>query len=172
MENSNHTALLIIDVQQGLFQKSHPIYGSGQLLDNLLALVDKAHAAAVPVFYIQHDGPNDLVHGSEGWRLHPRLHPTPEDYHLFKQKSNSFEDTDLDERLRSMGIDTLVIAGLVTHGCVKNGCLGAKKLGYNVTLVEDTHSNFSAKAAVIIREWNEKLRLENITLKPAAGIVF
>jgi nicotinamidase-related amidase len=172
MSNQSDTALLVIDVQQGLFRKNHPIHQSGQLLDNIIDLVEKAHAAGVPVLYVQHEGPNDLVRGSEGWQLHPRLHPEERDFHLLKQKSNCFEGTDLDDMLKEMGVSRLVITGLVTHGCVKNACLGAQELGYSVILVEDAHSNFSAKAAELITEWNEKLRLEGIALKPAAKITF
>ena len=171
-ENGSKIALLVIDVQQGLFQKSHPIYKADEILNNINSLVERAHQAGVPVFYIQHSDQRDLAQGSEGWQLHPRLHPVEADGFIFKQKSNSFEDTNLDEVLKSKGIDSLVITGLVTHGCVKNGCIGAKQLGYKVTLVQDTHSSYSAKAAQLIEEWNQKLAAENVDLKSAVEIVF
>jgi nicotinamidase-related amidase len=171
-ENQTRQALLVIDVQQGLFQKSHPIYQADELLKNINSLVERAHRAGVPVFYIQHSDQRDLVQGSNGWELHPGLKPLENDIFISKQKSNSFEETNLDEILRSKGIDSLVVTGLVTHGCVKNGCLGAKQLGYKVTLAQDTHSSYSARAAELIAEWNEKLRLENVDLKPASGIMF
>jgi nicotinamidase-related amidase len=172
MDNSKHTALLVVDVQKSLFEKSNPVYKADQLLDNILSLVAKAHAAGAPVFYIQHCDQRDLARDTAGWQLHPRLQPVEKDIHLFKEKSNSFEGTDLDEKLKSLGVTSVVVTGLVTHGCVKNGCLGAKELGYKVTLARDAHSNFSAKASQMIEEWNEKLRLENIELKPAAEISF
>ena len=126
----------------------------------------------MPVFFIQHSDQRDLVQGSDGWQLHPRLNLLETDGFISKEKSNSFENTNLDEILKSKSIDSLVVTGLVTHGCVKNGCLGAKQLGYKVTLAHDAHSSYSAKAAQLIEEWNEKLRLENIVLKPAAEITF
>lgn len=172
MGNSTKTALLVIDVQRGLFQKSIPIYKADQLLDNIIALVDRAHAAGVPVFYIQHCDQRDLAEGTDGWQLHPRLQPLKTDSFLTKQKSNSFEETKLDEILKSKGIESLVITGLVTHGCVKNGCLGAKALGYKVTLVQDAHSNFSDKGAQLIVEWNQKLANEGVVLKSASDITF
>jgi nicotinamidase-related amidase len=172
VKTGNKTALLVIDVQQGLFQKSHPIYGADELLDRINSLVEQAHQAGVPVFYVQHCDQTGLVRGTDAWRLHPRLRPLETDSLLFKQKSNSFEETDLDEILKSKGIDHVVVTGLVTHGCVKNGCLGAKELGYKVTLVKDAHSNYSAKAAQLVEEWNAKLEAEGIELKPASEIVF
>jgi nicotinamidase-related amidase len=171
-ENRKKQALLVIDVQQGLFGKSHPIYKADDLLNNIISLVDKAHQAGVPVYYIQHSDQRDLVQGSDGWKLHPRLQPMEKDNFLSKQKSNSFEGTNMDERLKAKGVDNLVITGLVTHGCVKNGCLGAKELGYRVTLAQDAHSSYSAKAAELITEWNEKLRLEGVELMPAVDITF
>jgi nicotinamidase-related amidase len=50
-----------------------------------------------------------------------------------------------------------VVTGLVTHGCVKATCMGAKDLGYEVILVKDGHSNFNKQAAKLIDEWNRKL---------------
>ena len=171
-EHKNNRALLVIDVQQGLFQKSHPVYKADELLNNIICLAERAHQSGVPVYYIQHCDQRDLAQGSDGWKLHPRLQPQDKDKLVFKQKSNSFEGTNLDELLRSNGIDSLVITGLVTHGCVKNGCLGALQLGYKVTLVRDAHSSFSPKASELIEEWNEKLRNENVALEFASGIIF
>jgi nicotinamidase-related amidase len=170
--NNNKMALLVIDVQQGLFHKSHPIYKAEELLGNIITLVERAHQAGAPVFYIQHCDQKDLAPGTEGWKLHLRLQPQPEDILLSKQKSNSFEGTNLDEILKSKGMESLVITGLVTHGCVKNGCLGAKQLGYRVTLARDAHSSYNAKAAELIEEWNRKLSLEGVELKPTSGITF
>ena len=172
MGNTAKTALLVIDMQQGLFDKSQPVYKADQLLDNVLLLVEQAHAAGAAVFYIQHCDKRDLAEGSAGWQLHPRLQPVGQDFHLLKEKSNSFEGTDLDEILKSKGVTDLVITGLVTHGCVKNGCLGAKEHGYRVTLVKDGHSSFSNEAAELIDEWNEKLIAEGVEVKEAAKIVF
>jgi nicotinamidase-related amidase len=172
MTTSSQTALLVIDVQMGLFQKNTPVYQADQLLDNILTLVDKAHSACAPVFYIQHCDQRDLARGSQGWQLHSRLQPLESDLYLTKEKSNSFEGTDLAERLKSWGIHKVVVTGLVTHGCVKNGCLGAKEHGYQVTLVKDAHSNFSPKAAQVIAEWNEKLASAGVEVKSAAEISF
>lgn len=172
MESHKKTALLVIDVQVGLFEKSHPVHQAGMLLDNILGLVDKAHAAGAPVFYIQHCDQRDLLQGSPTWELHPRLSPRVSDHILFKVKSNSFEGTNLDEILRSLGVQHLVIAGLVTHGCVKNGCLGGKEHGYQVTLAKDAHSNFNPRAADVIDEWNTKLSEEGVLVKPSADITF
>lgn len=178
MENGNPvsartgTALLIIDVQQGLFHKPTPIYKAKELLQNITALVGKARRAGVPVYYIQHSGKGGLEKGSGGWELHPQLPPIDEDHIIHKEHGNAFEETILEDVLASENIGTLVMAGLVTHGCVKSTCLGAKELGYQVTLVKDAHSNFSQTASQVIEKWNRILGKEGISLKAAAEIEF
>ena len=65
----------MIDVQQGLFRKSTPIFRAELLLDTITTLVERAHAASLLVVYIQHASDKVLPFGSAHWQLHPRLHP-------------------------------------------------------------------------------------------------
>ena len=165
-------ALLIIDVQQGLFVKSIPIYKAGDLLKNINALVDRAHRAQVPVFYVQHSSGKILVEGSDEWQLHPQLHPLKKDHIIQKHHGSAFQDTTLGEELEARRIKRLVIMGLVTHGCVRVTCEEANKRGYQVTLVSDGHSNFHKHAARVIEEWNRKLSDGIVQLKPTQEIDF
>jgi len=170
--NSNQFALLIIDVQQGLFRKSTPIYMAKELLQNIHTLVDGAHRAGVPVFYVQHSDQKALVLESPDWQLHPALHPINTDQIIHKRHGNAFEETLLGQELNSRKVDSLIVMGLVTHGCVRATCIGAKNLGYRVILVKDGHSSYSKQAAQLIEEWNEKLSNENVELRLAAEIGF
>lgn len=172
MSNSTNRALLVIDVQQGLFEKSTPIYKSEELLENITSLIDQAHRSNTPVFFIQHSDSRALVKGSPEWKLHSRLQPLSKDNIVHKQHGNAFEDTSLDESLRAKNIKTLVITGLVTHGCVRATCIGALHLGYEVILVKDAHSNYSKQAAGLIDEQNQKLSESKVDLKSTSEIVF
>lgn len=171
-KNQHPIALLVIDVQQGLFEKSTRIYKADDLLENITTLVDRAYQSGVPVIYVQHSAAKHLVKGSAEWQLHTQLQPQHKDYIIHKQHGNAFEDTPLDEMLRSLHVDTVVVTGLVTHGCVKATCLGARELGYNVILVRDGHSSFSKDAAKLIAEWNEKLSAGQVAVRPTAEITF
>lgn len=170
--NPNQFALLIIDVQQGLFRKSTPIYKAEELLNNIHSLVDRAHLTGAPVFYVQHSDQKALVKGSQDWQLHSDLHPSAADKIIHKKHGNAFEDTDLGQELNSRDIDSLIVMGLVTHGCVRATCIGAKNLGYRVILVKDGHSSYSKQAAQLIEEWNNKLSNEKVELRLAAEIGF
>ena len=164
------TALLVIDVQQGLFHKSTPIYRAEALLNTLAMLIDRAHAADTLVIYIQHASDKVLPFGSEDWQLHPRLHPGDGDLVILKQHGNAFEDTSLQAELIGRGVGRVIVTGLVTHGCVKATCLGALALGYAVVLAADGHSSYSRDAARLIEEGNRKLGEAGARVMPAAEI--
>jgi nicotinamidase-related amidase len=166
------TALLVIDVQKALFDRSTPIFQSGQLIQNINELVAKAHRAHVPVIYVQHANTSFLAEGSEGWELHPQLKPLRSDLQIVKHHGNAFQETCLADELKARGITTVVATGLVTHGCVKETCLGANQLGYRVILVKDGHSSYHKKAAQLIEEWNQKLSDGVVELKSTQDVDF
>jgi nicotinamidase-related amidase len=165
-------ALLVIDVQQGLFRKSTKLYKADELLATINALVERAHAAGAPVFYIQHSSEKVLPYGSEDWQLHPALHFSGADRVLHKLQGNAFEGTKLGGELSALGIGSVVVTGLVTHGCVKATCIGAHELGYRVILVADGHSSYSKDAAKLIEEWNEKLSHDIVEVRTEREIEF
>jgi nicotinamidase-related amidase len=169
-DQSLKTALLVIDVQNGLFNKNTPIYKANELLNTIHALVNRAHQAGVLVVYIQHSDDRMLVWGTPDWQIHPYIQPSEGDLRIHKKHGNAFEGTPLETELRTRGIQRLVMTGLVTHGCVKATCLGGRELGYPVVLVQDGHSSFSKDAARLIVEWNEKLAGRGVQLCPAADI--
>lgn len=171
IENTKKTALLVIDVQQGLFGKSTPIYQAETLLKNINTLVERAHQADVPVVYVQH-ADKTLPEGSDVWQLHPQLFPQPQDLHIHKHHGNAFEDTPLGEELQKRGVTRVVVTGLVTHGCVRVTSLGAKEAGYEVTLVGDAHSSYHKQAAEVIAEWNQKLAAQGVEVRTTEEISF
>jgi nicotinamidase-related amidase len=156
-EHGGGRALLIIDVQRGLFNRATPVYQAEALIQNINTLVDRAHDAGVPVFYVQHSNDSSLVEGSDNWKLHPAMQPTLIDTLIHKRHGSAFVDTPLGKELSSRGVDGLIITGLVSQGCVRATSLDALKLGYEVNLVEDAHSTYSKTAKRIIRDWNKKL---------------
>ena len=166
------TALLVIDVQQGLFRKSTPICRAEPLLNTLAMLVEHAHVAGALVVYIQHASDKVLPFGSEDWQIHPQLQPGAGDMIVHKQHGNAFEDTSLHGDLAGHGVSRVIVTGLVTHGCVRATCLGALALGYAVVLAADGHSSYSKGAAQLIEEWNHKLGEAGAAVMPSTQIGF
>lgn len=150
-------ALLVIDVQKGLFEKSTPIYKADQLLGNINSLIERARHEGAPVIFIQHASPKILEEGSEGWQLHPQMQPFEGEPIVRKTHGNAFENTTLQAELEKRNVAKLILTGLVTHGCVKATCLGALEAGYSVLLVSDAHSSYSKDAAQMIEKWNSAL---------------
>jgi nicotinamidase-related amidase len=166
------TALLVIDVQQGLFERANPIYEARQVLDNINTLIRDARIAGVPVIFIQHANENTLVRGSDAWQLHPEIQPLEGEPLIHKRHGNAFIDTELQEVLREKGVESLLVTGLVTHGCVRATSLGALDLGYRVALVRDGHSNFSKGSAQLITKWNQTLHEKGAELVDTAEVAF
>ena len=73
----------------------------------------------------------------------PELVPKDNDVVLLKTTSGSFTSTDLEHQLKNLGVDTVIITGVVTHMCVENTCRIASDLGFNVFLVDDGCAGWS-----------------------------
>lgn len=65
-------ALVIIDVQKGMFQKGAAVYKGEELISTLKKLIKKAQMTKTPIYYVQHNAPagKPLEFGTEGWELH------------------------------------------------------------------------------------------------------
>jgi nicotinamidase/pyrazinamidase len=87
--------------------------------------------------------PVHCVQGTEGAELHPSLDRARVDVVIDKgqdplsQGYSGFQDTRLGDILRERGVDRLFVAGLATDYCVKSTVLDARRLGFDVTVVED-----------------------------------
>lgn len=92
-----------------------------------------------PVFVIQHEAA-DLAPGEPEWRLAGAIGPRNGDVLLAKRNADSFIGTDLDERLRGLGISRVVVTGLATEFRVDSTARAALSRGYDLTLVKDGHS--------------------------------
>ena len=173
----NNTALMIIDVQSGMFDDSDPVYKGNELLATVGALISRARTAGISVIYIQHDGGDNhpLRPDKPGWPIHAAIAPTQDDLVIRKRHPDSFQETSLQHELETRGIKHLVVAGIQTQYCIDTTCRRAYSLGYDVTLVQDAHSTWDTehlKASQIIAHHNQVLGGWFVTLKTATEIQF
>ena len=77
------------------------------------------------------------VEGTWGHALLDGLAPGPDDVLVDKHRSSGFVGTDLDTILRSNGIETVVVCGCMTEGCVESTVRHAAFLDYYPVVVED-----------------------------------
>src|SRR5215470_9961711 len=92
LENRPNTALLVVDVQNGVVAGAHE---RDAVVANVGRLVARARDERVPVVWVQHQS-DDLVHGSDTWRIVPELAPGEAEPIVEKRYGDSFEDTDLE----------------------------------------------------------------------------
>ncbi len=136
LSNRHASALLVIDVQNGVVENAHD---RDAVIANIAALVSKARAEKVPVIWVQHSS-KDLPRGSEVWQIVPELVPAESEPIVEKRYGDAFEETNLEELLASLAVGTLFIAGAQTDACIRSTLHGAFVRGYNVTLVADAHT--------------------------------
>ena len=134
--NRPNTALLVIDVQNGVVEAAHR---RDAVVANIAELVDKARAAKVPVVWVQHSDAQ-LERGSEAWQYVPELSRSEHEALVHKSYGDSFEDTDLEEVLAAAGVGRILVAGAQTDECIRSTIHGAFVRGYDVTLVGDAHT--------------------------------
>lgn len=131
-----HTALLVIDVQQGVVASAHE---RDAVVANIAALVDKARVEEVPVVWVQHSD-EGLPKDSEDWQYVPELPRRASEPLIHKNYGDSFEGTDLEEALAAAAVGHLVVTGAETDACIRSTIHGAFVRGYDVTLVADAHT--------------------------------
>jgi nicotinamidase-related amidase len=136
LDNRPNTALLVVDVQNGVVGGSH---NRDEVVANINTLVDRARAEDVPVVWVQHTS-DELPRGSEQWEYVPELKRDETEPLVHKTYGDSFEDTDLEERIAERGVGRLVVAGAQTDACIRSTLHGAVVRGYDTTLVSDAHT--------------------------------
>ena len=136
LENRPNTALLVIDVQNGVVGGA---YERNTVVANVGTVVEKARAAEVPVVWVQHSSDN-LAQGSEQWKIVPELSPDESEPLVQKRYPDSFEETTLESVLADLAVGRLVVVGAQTDECVRSTLHGALVRGYDATLVSDAHT--------------------------------
>ena len=142
-------ALLIVDMQVGFTDPAKSSL-AGDFNDQIGAigkLISSARASKIPVIFTviayesvgQVDGSlwlkkipalRSFVSGSELVKLDPRLEADPGDLIIYKRFASAFFGTDLNSTLSGLAVDTLVIAGCTTSGCIRATVVDAISYGF------------------------------------------
>jgi nicotinamidase-related amidase len=136
LENRSNTALVVIDVQNGVVKAAQE---RDAVVANIAGLVDTARREQVPVVWVQHSD-EQLARGSDDWRIVPELAPDDAEPLVEKNYGDAFEGTSLETVLSGLGVGRLIVAGAQTDACVRSTLHGAFARGYDATLVSDAHT--------------------------------
>lgn len=134
--------LLIIDVQNDYFSGGKmALHEPEKALHHIQQLEHDFKSKNLPIIYIQHintqPNPAFFEKGTEGVALHSELLLQDDSIIIEKHFPNSFLQTELQATLNQLDVDTLVIAGMMTHMCVDSTTRAAAELGYHPVLIHD-----------------------------------
>lgn len=150
-----NTALIVIDLQKGLryLTVAHPFDG---MVERSRALADAFRARGLPVVLVNVTGgapgrteapkPNLSTFPADFAELLPELGQQPGDILVTKQTWGAFASTDLNDRLKALGVTQVVVTGVSTATGVEATARQAFEYGYNVTLAIDAMTDPRAAA--------------------------
>lgn len=124
------SALLVVDVQKEFFKTSPTVAQSlSDAIEYINAAIALFREKDLPVICVQHvDEEEKLVPSEEGFELPAELDILPSDLHIHKTYGNSFNKTSLEDELRALGVDTVIITGYCAEYCVLSTYRGAQDL--------------------------------------------
>lgn len=162
--NQSKRALIVVDMQnaycheQGsLARQGFDISACRDVIGNVKKVIEVCRKNAVPVIFLYlafeknyRDGgtmvhqiwpffkeKKGLLDGTWDAAIVDELKPLPEETVIRKTRYSGFSGTNLDYRLRYMGVETLIIGGVTTNICVESTVRDAFHLGYKVVLISD-----------------------------------
>ncbi len=147
------TAILIIDMQKDFFEgherlEKHQV----DLIKNCNELNTFGRKHKMPIIWVRQTMKDDLsdaplynkknnkkavIEGTTGAELLDGLEKKDDDHEIIKKRFSSFFDTHLDELLKSLDIEQLIIAGINTMTCVRTTAIDAYMRDYSVILASD-----------------------------------
>ena len=149
-----NTGLIIVDLQKGIINLPtiHPI---ADIIGHARALADAFRARGLPVVLVNVAGrapgraeqPGSTGIRPDGWTdLIPELNQQPDDIVVTKRTWGAFANTDLETRLKALGVTQVVIAGVSTGTGVEATARQAYELGFNVSLAIDAMTDMRGEA--------------------------
>jgi nicotinamidase-related amidase len=152
----SRAALLIIDMQNDFVADGAPlrVKNAGRITGTVQTALETFRRHRLPVFHVvrvhRKDGSDveifrrDLfrrtpfaVEGTHGAAVIEELKPADGEYIIRKSRMSAFMSTDLDLVLRSLGVDTIYVAGIQTPNCIRTTVYDGFALNYRTFLIED-----------------------------------
>ncbi len=145
---TEQTALIIIDVQEGLDDPALGERNNPDAEQNMQQLLAAWRANGRPIFHVQHMStePNSTLRPElPGNRIKEVVRPLPTEPLFQKSVNSAFIGTDLEAALRAAGCETVVIVGLTTDHCISTSVRMAENLGFRTIVVSDATAAFGVE---------------------------
>jgi len=172
-------ALLVIDMQVGLFKGDPPRHDADGVIRRISEIAKVVRATGGMVIFIQHEDNGVLRRDTQGWKVLPALERMDADLLVRKQACDSFYETDLADLLEQHGARQLIITGCATDFCVDTTIRAAASRNYEVVVVKDGHttrdrSHLDAKSIITHHNWmweNLILPRNEVKVLPATSVI-
>lgn len=142
-------ALIMVDLQNTYREGVMRLAGVEEALVQSRRVLDRARELGRPVIHVRHDAgvgsPYDVT--APIGQIADPVAPLAGEMVITKQYPNSFLHTPLEEELKRLGIDNVVLAGFMTHACINSTARGAFNLGYHATIVANATATRDLPAA-------------------------
>ncbi|MFA7678872.1 MAG: isochorismatase family protein [Pigmentiphaga sp.] len=158
-----HCALVVVDLIQSFTDPNSPL---GSDLDAVVAatnqLIGQFRKIKAPIYFftasyrpdlgdagvwqLKMGGMSTLVAGSDGVKIDARLDRRESDYLIVKKYASCFAGTDFSAQLVSLGVDTLVVTGCTTSGCIRATVVDAVSSGFRPIVVPEAVGDRSVPA--------------------------
>ena len=142
--SSSKRALIVIDVQNDYFADGNfPLWNSEATLARIESAIARARAHDVAVILVQHLAEGGaaapmFAAGTVGAEIHPRiLAAAPEAPVVSKAHADSFHATMLEATLQRLGVEELLVCGMMTQNCVTHTAISRSAEKYAVVMLRD-----------------------------------
>lgn len=153
-ERLTDTALVIIDMQYSAFDNPNfVIPNTVEICQSIETVANKVRTANKHVLYAQATS-ESVPEGSSGWQVVSMLSPEEEDIIVLKHESNTFENSELQNELSTIGVGVVIMCGVATDMCIKNTFIGANARKYDIIMLADGHSTKDPGAQETINTYN------------------
>jgi nicotinamidase-related amidase len=155
-------SLFVIDMQKKFFNYDDV---TSKSLNDAIGYINYAigifRKKGLPVISIQHkDEESGLVPGNEGFEMSEKLNLLTDDIHIIKTYGNAFNKTGLADKLKELGVDTVIITGFCAEGCVLSTYRGAEDVGLTPVILRNSLASPSLENIKFVESVNSIISAE------------
>lgn len=163
--------IIIIDVLQDFFREGRLKEHREKLVKSINELVNIGRERGLPIIWVRQEFKDDLsdaflalrksgnkitIENTEGCKFLPELDRQESDHEILKKRYSAFFKTEMDDLLDRLGVDTLILAGVNTHACIRMAAVDAYQRDYKVILAIDCIDSYDEEFHKVSLRYLEK----------------